>query len=252
MFIEPIVFYTLTGSVFVLGASLVIFLASYLQTVKKVKSLEKEKENIHEEVIKILNKTHEKAFDIIAQAHKKAAEIIANTKTFSKDTENLVKDELDTLSQHGLEEFQHSSGDLQKLYQQELEEAKKDSVNILGNISKDVANIAKDEVSDFKEVLQKETVESQKIVEEKIEEAYKNAEKSVEEYKTKQIEHIQEKLLDVVKDATEEIIGKSLSLDDHNDLVIQALEKAKQELLPPTKDSSPMQTNNQQQNAQTI
>jgi hypothetical protein len=54
-------------------------------------------------------------------------------------------------------------------------------------------------------------------------------EKELEVYKAERLKKVDEKIFEILKDASTKAIGKSLSLEDHEDVVIKALEDAKRE-----------------------
>jgi hypothetical protein len=59
--------------------------------------------------------------------------------------------------------------------------------------------------------------------------AYKKMEDEVEAYKVERLKKVDERIFDLLKDASVKAIGKLLSPEDHEDVVIKALEDAKRE-----------------------
>ncbi len=55
------------------------------------------------------------------------------------------------------------------------------------------------------------------------------AEKEVEDYKKNRVEQVDEQVRDIVFRAAKEVIGRSISFSEHEDLVNKALERAKKE-----------------------
>ncbi len=53
--------------------------------------------------------------------------------------------------------------------------------------------------------------------------------KELEAYKAMRLKETEQTVQRIVQKASQEILNKSLSLDDHQNLVIQSLEKAKKE-----------------------
>ncbi len=84
-----------------------------------------------------------------------------------------------------------------------------------------------DEVKEFADTLHKETIESQQIVEQKVQEEYKKVEGEIKQYKDEQMAKIEESIYDILHDVSHKVMGKALSLKDHEALVLEALEEAK-------------------------
>jgi F0F1-type ATP synthase membrane subunit b/b' len=58
----------------------------------------------------------------------------------------------------------------------------------------------------------------------------KEVEKELENYKRKKMEEIDHKIYQMVQEISKEVLGKAISLSDHEDLVLEALEKAKEKI----------------------
>jgi F0F1-type ATP synthase membrane subunit b/b' len=57
------------------------------------------------------------------------------------------------------------------------------------------------------------------------------AQEYIKNYKEKKMKEINKKIYQIINDISKEIIGKSISIREHEDLVIKALEDAKKELI---------------------
>lgn len=114
-------------------------------------------------------------------------------------------------------------------YQKQLNETKADSIkqvnNISNNIGKDAVLVLKQLTEDF----QNEISSFRKIASGKINVFYQQTEKEIKEYKDEKLEEIDDKINAVIRQAAEEVIGKSLDTESHQELVLDALEKAKKE-----------------------
>ena len=82
----------------------------------------------------------------------------------------------------------------------------------------------------FRSVLEKETISSQRIIETKLQEQYATVGKEVQEYKIQQLTKVDNHVLELVHKTTILALGKSLSVENHQDLVLEALEEAKKQL----------------------
>ena len=114
-------------------------------------------------------------------------------------------------------------------YKKELEGLKQKNIEILKNVSKDIEEDTVKEVEDFDNILQKETFAAQKIVEEKIEKEYSSAQKNVEDYKNEMLRKAEEKIYKILEAVAKLTLWKSIPLAQHEQLIIEALEKAKKD-----------------------
>lgn len=235
MAVDPIVFYNLSAISFILGIALAIVIVFYSKSLRENHKLRREKEKLDEEMYRkadvLMEETRGKAMKIIEDANFKAESILKESRIFAGKSAYLLDEKLKNVSQDQIKNLQQISGDFLESYQKILKELKKDNINMFSNISKDIEREAVNEVKDFKEILQKETVESQKIVEQKIEEEYEKVRKGVEEYKSTQLGKVDDSIYKIIACISEELIGKALSQQEHQDLVLKALEKAKKEYL---------------------
>mgnify|MGYP007094572576 CR=1 FL=1 len=58
----------------------------------------------------------------------------------------------------------------------------------------------------------------------------KKVERKLENYKKKKLEEIDQKIYKIVEETSKEILGKTIDLSTHEDLVIESLEKAKEKI----------------------
>ncbi len=222
MTLEPIVFFDLVIGIFILSVALIFLVFSYSKTVQKIHSYRREDEHLKSQM-------HKKADEIIEEARQKANKILADAH-FIEDKERLAFNEnLHASSTNQIKDFEKVSQDFLKAYQNELDIIKGNTIQVLKNISKDIEKDTLFEIKDFKEILKKDTFASQKIVEEKIEDAYKRVEKEIENYKKERLQRVEENIYKTLQEVSKLVLGKTLSLQDHENLIIDALNQAKKE-----------------------
>lgn len=206
MSIDGSVFFDLILAVVILGATLIVVVVAYARILTKFHALKQEEGELQSELdgeesqIRALQSTHQPA-------------------TILPD--GVSKEQKEALS--------HASSELLDGFRKSIQELQQETINTVRNISKGIEEGVVSEMKDFKEVLQKETVDSQKIVEQKIEEEYKAAQTDVDSYKKEQLKKIDTSIYDILQLVAKEVLGKSLSLGEHEALVTEALEKAKTE-----------------------
>lgn len=89
--------------------------------------------------------------------------------------------------------------------------------------------IPEDELTSFRELLRQQTIEAQALVEKKIQKEFEEAKQEIEEYKTRKFSAISGEIDKMAVHILEDVLGKSLSHDDHKELVLKALAKAEKD-----------------------
>lgn len=222
MTLEPIVFFDLVISIFILSLALIALVFYYGKTIHKIHSLRREEEHLKGQM-------HKKADEIIEEARQKANKIVREAE-FVEDKEKLAFNEsLNASSINQIKDFEKVSQDFLKTYRNELDLIKSQTIQVLKNISKDIEKHTLFEIKDFMEILKKETFASQKIVEQKIEKDYSEAKGAIEAYKAEKLKIIDNDIYKILQTVSAVVLGKTLSLQDHENLIIDALNQAKKE-----------------------
>jgi len=234
MTIDPIVFFDFVIALFVLSVALASLALSYSQIIKRLNSQKNELENltnrIYEKEAEVLRDARVKAESIINEAIEKAKEIIAGSNLITTESKKALDEAFETLLKHQTSYFEKASQDFLQEYKNELQALKEKNIEILKNTSKEIEEDTAKEIQDFDNILEKETVLSQKIIEEKIEKDYSKVQKEVEEYKNEMLNKVDAQILKLLQTVSKKVIGKSLSLQEHEQLIISALEQAKNDV----------------------
>ena len=231
--IEPIVFFDLSFVIFILSVVLGPRVISYVKKALQKFQIRQKGEatfmklNVAEEDVK--SQAREQAGLILEDAKEKALKIISDANLFQNTSKNLFGEQLKEISVAQIKTFEKASYDFLSVSQKELETLKENTIKIINNISKDIENGTLAELKDFTEILKKETFASQKIVEGKIEEDYKAAQKEIEAYRTERLKKVEDQIYEIIRMVSKLVLGKSLTLPEHEQLVIDALNKAKEE-----------------------
>ncbi|MEK7502668.1 MAG: hypothetical protein AAB609_04035 [Patescibacteria group bacterium] len=233
MTIDPLVFFDLVIALFVVSVALAAMAISYSQMLKKFNAYQKEADEmmsqVHTRESDLLEDGRIKAGKIVEDANKKAAQIIGESNNLNTQSKKMLGEALDTLLKHQTSYFEKVSQDFLEAYKRELDGLKQKNIEIVKNVSNDIEEDTIKEVEDFDNILQKETFAAQKIVEEKIEKEYSSAQKNVEDYKNEMLGKAEEKIYKILEAVAKLTLGKSIPLAQHEQLIIEALEKAKKD-----------------------
>ena len=183
-----------------------------------------------EKAVDLLENARKKSADIIEEATQKAQQIITQSQSLNNSSRKMLDEALETLIKQQTSHFEKASQDFLQVYKKELNFLRENTVEIAKTTSKAIEADTLKEVDDYEQILQKETIGSQKIVEEKIEEDYAKTQKEVSAYKVEMLKKIDEEIYAILESVSKEAIGKSIPLAQHEQLIIDALEKAKKSI----------------------
>lgn len=222
MSIEPIVFFDLVIALLIVAMALTLLAISYARTLQKFQHFQSQEEDIKESAQK-------KATEIIDDARNKALSLIVDANSLQEGSKQIVSEGIRMASLSYIAIFKKVADQMFRRYQKELESLKNINIKNIENISKDITNTSLAELGDFRQILKQETFDSQKIVEQKIEEEYQTTLKELQLYKQEKLKKLDNEIYNIIEKISTLAIRKSLSLEDHEELVIDALNKAKEE-----------------------
>ena len=75
----------------------------------------------------------------------------------------------------------------------------------------------------------RETIESQKLMNKKINEEYEKVKADLEQYRKEKLDLIDASINQIILKVVQDVLGEAIPLSKHEELVIEALEKAKRE-----------------------
>lgn len=233
MTLDPIIFILFAFSCLVLGVALVVLIFSYERLLKRLSNVEKENKDISADFYrkqeKIIEDARSIALKIIEEANLTASDMLSKTKNIREKSQETLNKHLELLLAHEKDFIDKNSETLLQDYKDSLQKLREEHIALFKSIATDIEKSAAYEVKDFREILQKETVSSQKIVEQEIENDYKKAQEELIAYKQERIKDIDESIYKLLLSVSKLVLSKALRVEDHEQLVIDSLAKAKEE-----------------------
>lgn len=199
---------------------------SFMQQ-ERNKDVEKIKNVAYKKAEDIVDGAKEASIRIIEESNAKAQETINSAKEISDASRNDIKRHLDEVSLKHIQLLESTSNELNNFYKQAIESQKGKSISTLQNLSHEIEGELAAEVDEFKEILHKETVDSQRMVEQKLQNEYKKISKEIDMYRDEKMRLVDTKIFQILAEVSKEVLGKSISLEEKQDLVFKALEDAK-------------------------
>jgi hypothetical protein len=197
---------------FIADLAILIFVIYYFRKLGvKEKELEQKENKIDTQYHQVVDDALTKERKILAYATSESDEIIAQAKHVNQG----VKDEVNQALQMMVVDIQKQAHDaaltFTNNYQSSLTQLSQQSLGQFQKISQDLQLDLKNQIKQFHESL------------------LPNLEKELSEYKKTRLQQIDTTVSQIIQKASQEIINKSISLDDHKELVLKSLEIAKKE-----------------------
>jgi F0F1-type ATP synthase membrane subunit b/b' len=167
---------------------------------------------------KVFEKAESKSQKILEEAYTKAREIVSDADNYLKKEESELAKAVDRAQ----EVYTHS-------YNEAIKSTEIKAEQMIQSIPQDIKVTLISVIDSFRVSLTDEIKRAQGDANKVITEAYKQAMEGVEKYKEERLKEVDDSILDIVKDVTEKVLGKTLSLEEHEKLVHKALEEAKRQ-----------------------
>ncbi len=177
----------------------------------------------------LLQDTKNRSAQVVNDAIVKGDSIENEAKNVLDNNHQQFKEQLDILSKKQLDLLQSTSTELLQAYKVSLQSNQQMLIASSGQLAEKVKSELLVDFDKFKEDLNSKTLQSQKELDTKVEESYKNMIKDIESYKNERIQKLNDNLSEVLKDVANKAFGKVITLQEHKDFVLKALEDSKKE-----------------------
>lgn len=218
----------------VLSLALAAVAVSYVFLLIKLNKSEKDKvflqSKIRDHASDILKEAHEKSLRIIQEATDKGRSIIKDSQIIGDDAKNKFNDDIQAMLKKQEEVLNLRSGEISKIYDKFESDVLRETEDQFKIIAKNMENHAFAGIGEFRESLEGQRIFIHKQLEARLDEEYKKAQKDIEIYKTDQMKKIDKQVFDILHALIRDVLGRSLSLKDHEDLVQKALVQMKDQI----------------------
>jgi len=185
------------------------------------------REHAYTDALKLLEDSKVQAFKLVQDANERAVAILDNAKLFTTESRKEFDANLKEVHLKHHEDLEAMYQDILAFYKRLLQDEKEAGVKTVHTISEDLKKEALVEIDNFKDSLHKETVDSQRLVEQKIAEEYEHVKVELDQYKLRQFKKIDDNIYRILQKVSKDLLGHALSLEEHQDFIIKALEAAK-------------------------
>lgn len=176
-----------------------------------------------------LANANKQATDIITTATQKARDILQSAEAIKEGTAQTLAHEITAISEQHKRYLKDASLKYVETYEHMAENAQEEYLTTLHEASQGMAQDAKQTLGMFETFLKDQTVGYKQAMERKIEVLRHQANEYVNEYKKEKLQRVDKAIDDIVVSVSKNVIGKSINIKEHNELVLRALEEAKKE-----------------------
>lgn len=232
MEIIPILLFSLL--IVTLGVVVITLGFYYTNLVAKFNQLQKQnlylKFHLQDKSLSKLNTTKEKALKILADASEQAANILKQADVLKSEMGEEAKQDLSELTNKQKEALLKATEELKSGFSELLKQIEEEDINLFKSVTKDIENITSTEVRGFEKRLHDETIGQQNTIDQKVKEAFERANQEIETYKKEKMEAVDKQVFSLLQQVAKDVLGKRLTNEDHRQLIMDALKRAKTEL----------------------
>lgn len=197
-----------------IGADIIIFIFVwfYMWEIRtKDKSLEDERKKTDSNYHHVVDDALAKERKIIDDATKEATHIISQTEFLTDASKESVDQALKKMEGEIEKEAGSTSQTFSKTYSASLQKLASQSLTEFQNITRVMETDLQKQSQQFRDAM------------------LPSLQKELEEYKTMRLQQTERTITHIIQEVSQEILNKAISLDDHERLLTESLEKAKKE-----------------------
>jgi hypothetical protein len=210
IYIIVLIFTTLT--IFIVGV-----LFAYLRLIRNYMDL-KEGKDKYPDPKELLLRAHAKSQKIIEDATEKANQIISSSETLKTKNLDDIKKQIEKAQENDL-----------KIYQVSVSKIQEESIKVLQNVPDYIKALLSKEILIVKDDLLSEIKVAHDNAKALIEQAYQKADDEVAVYKKVRMDALDKTIISIVQQISRKVLNKEIESQEHEKLVIKALEEAKRQ-----------------------
>lgn len=180
-----------------------------------------------EQAVELLEEARKQAFSIISDANMKAQDILNRTGSVNSEANAALRREIDALHGKHVEFLESLSNSTISAFEKVTEEEKNKGIAAIEETVSGVENITSDAITALKTEIDTQRKSYEEFFGENMKREIENVRKELDEYREKKIRDIDQEARSVLKDVSKEVLGKSLSYEDQESLIMDSLERAK-------------------------
>ncbi len=194
-----------------LGLSLI-----FIKLLSKAYSTKEKEREKHLQAEEELEAARKEALDIIANANEEAGKILEDANKLGQTMASDFDSKVASAAEDKLQFLNESSENLLRVYRKAMMEASKGNIHSINDLS-----------HSFKEELDNGIREFREKIADNHSQMLQKVEREADEYRKSRFENIDEEFYEVLSDVMEKVIGKVMSLEEHEEYIVRTLEDAR-------------------------
>ncbi|GEM_PF-6418587 len=178
---------------------------------------------------RVLADAQRQATKTVREASLEAQEILKSAAAVKGDTLRTLTQEIVAISEQHQRYLKDASLKYVETYEHMAESAQEEYLSTLHAASQGMAQDAKQTLGMFEAYLKEQTVGYKQAMEKKIEELREETNEYVNEYKKDKLKRVDKAIDEIIVSVAKHIIGHSITVKEHNELILKALDQAKKE-----------------------
>jgi len=200
----------LEGVLLCANLMMILFVVFYVFRLRgKERALDTKEKSIDTNYHTVVDNALLKERKILEDATNEADQIIGEAQHVSHDTQAMVDQALKGMMHDIQQQAVHTAHAFTQSYQESLRQIATSSLTDFQTVAKNLEAEMEQQVRTFRETI------------------LPGMEKELEEYKKSRMKQTEQTISQIVQTVSQELLNKSLSLTDHQNLLIESLEKAK-------------------------
>lgn len=218
--LPEMVFVVLFGIYLLLAILIVVLMVGMYKLLSKYEVMSQRLEQVEaekqESVAAVKAKAEKEAEEILQDARIKSQRLVEDAQMFSTTGSKKLQDALDFMLQ-----------DQTRAFTDEMKNARLQTEKKLLSVADEVNQMAATELKVFASTLQEQTQKTQAEAAVSIQQVFASMGEEVEKYKQARLAMVDQVVRDMVLKVAREVMGETLTMSDHETLVLKALEEAR-------------------------
>jgi vacuolar-type H+-ATPase subunit H len=220
---------------------IILFVAYYfLKLHAKEKELEKKEGKVDTDYHQVVDDALTKERKILEDAANEADQIISGATYINRETRENIHQALQVMVTDIQKEAADIAHNFMISYQNSLKQLANQSTTDFKNVAKDLEDDLQKQIKESRETLNQSLTDFQTVakqlegelqsqIKDFHEKLLPDLKKELEAYKQTRMEQTEQVVKHVIQKVSQDVLNKTISLDDHQNLIIESLEKAKKE-----------------------
>jgi len=179
----------------------------------------------------ILEKTITVAQEIIRNAVTTSQKNIRASENLQAEMERALKEGLEQNQSETKQIIQSATEDIVSAYQKQFSALSKDIEETGLSAHREILDATKQKINDLAESIQNEVTQVREVAQAQVSQEFTTSQEKIKAYEAQKIKELDTKVYQVLSAVAKKTLGRAIDLSTHEELVLEALERAKKEKL---------------------